>query len=149
MIYVGGTDPGCFIPTLLNETSEGEHRILFTQNALADNTYLDYLNYLYGDRLAMLTKDDSQRLFDEYTADARKRLEHDEQFPNEPKQIRPGENVSIVDGKVQVSGQVEVMAINEKLFQLFMEKNPNASFAIEESYPFESTRFRHQFVSIR
>src|SRR5439155_20897827 len=24
MIYVGGTDPGCFIPTLLNETSKGE-----------------------------------------------------------------------------------------------------------------------------
>ena len=31
------------------------------------------------------------------------------------------------------------MAINEKLFQLFMEKNPGASFAIEQSFPFNST----------
>jgi hypothetical protein len=138
MIYVGGTDPGCFIPTMLNETSEGERRIVFTQNALADSTYLDYLNYLYGDRLSMLTHDDSKRLFEEYSADARERLEHDQQFPDEPKQIRPGENIRMVDGTVKVSGQVSVMAINEKLFQLFMERNPDASFAMEESFPFKS-----------
>jgi len=139
MIYVGGTDPGAFITTFLNETSEGERHVVFTQNALASGPYLDHLNFLYGDRLATLTHDESKRLFEEYQADARKRLEHDQQFPNEPKQVRPGENVSIVDGKVQVSGQVAVMAINEKLFQLFMEKNPDVSFAIEQSFPFNST----------
>jgi len=139
MVYVGGTDPGCFIPTLLNETSEGERRIVFTQNALADGSYLDYLNYQYGDRLGMLTQDDSKRLFEEYTTDARRRLEHDQQLPDEPKQIRPGEDIRIVDGKVKVSGQVSVMAINEKLFQLLMEKNPAVSFAMEESFPFKST----------
>ena len=42
MVYVGGTDPGCFIPTLLNETSDGERHIVLTQNALADGSYLDY-----------------------------------------------------------------------------------------------------------
>ncbi len=139
MIYVGGTDPGCFIPTFLNETAEGEHHIVLTQNALADGSYLDYLNVLYGDRLATLTHDDSQRAFDEYVADARKRLEHDQQFPNEPKQIRPGEDISITDNKVQVSGQIAVMSINEKLFQTLMEKNPDASFAMEQSFPFTST----------
>src|SRR5438034_3558342 len=51
MVYLGGTDPGCFIPTLLNETSEGERHIVFTQNALANNDYLEHLNFLYGDRL--------------------------------------------------------------------------------------------------
>ena len=139
MIYVGGTDPGAFITTFLNETSEGERHTVFTQNALAAGPYLDHLNFLYGERLATLTQDDSKRLFEEYTADARKRLEHDQQFPEEPKQIRPGENVSIVDGKVQVTGQVAVMAINERLFQALMEKNPDASFAIEQSFPFNST----------
>jgi hypothetical protein len=36
MVYVGGTDPGRGIPTLLNETSEGERHIVITQNGLAD-----------------------------------------------------------------------------------------------------------------
>src|SRR5262249_23007656 len=36
------------------------------------------------------------------------------------------------------SGQIAVMAINEKLFQMLMDKNPNASFAMEESFPFKS-----------
>ena len=66
-------------------------------------------------------------------------MEHDQQFPDEPKQIRPGEDIRIVDGKVKVSGQVSVMAINEMLFQLFMDKQQNASFAMEESFPFKST----------
>jgi tetratricopeptide (TPR) repeat protein len=139
MIYVGGTDPGCFIPTLLNETSDGERRLIFTQNGLADNTYLDYVRFLYGERLAVPTPDDSQRAFQEYITDAQKRFVHDRDFPDEPKQLRPGEDVQVVDGKVQVSGQVAVMSINEKLFQMFLEKNPGASFAMEVSFPFAST----------
>jgi hypothetical protein len=139
MIYVGGTDPGRFIPTLLNETSEGEHHVIFTQNAMADNTYLQYANFLYGDRLPTLNEQDSQRGFQDYLADAQKRLVHDQQFPNEPKQIRPGEDVQVNDNRVQVSGQVAVMAINERLFQSLMEKNPDAAFAIEQSFPFKST----------
>jgi len=138
MIYAGGTDPGCFIPTMMNETSDGDKHIVLTQNALADGTYLNYLDVLYGDQMATLTQDDSQRAFSEYLADAQKRLEHDQQFPNEPKQLKPGEDVKVVDGKVQVTGQVAVMAINEKLFQMLMDKNPDASFAMEESFPFKS-----------
>ena len=139
MIYAGGTDPGCFIPTMLNDTSDGERHIVLTQSALADNTYLEYLGFLYGDRMTTLTKDDSQRAFQEYIADAQKRLQHDQQFPNEPKQIRPGEDVRFnEDGGVHVSGQMSVVAIKEKLFQLLMGKNPDASFAMEESFPFAS-----------
>jgi tetratricopeptide (TPR) repeat protein len=123
---------------MLNDTSDSERRIVLTQNALADSTYLDYLNFLYGDQMATLTKDDSERAFQEFIADARKRLQHDEEFPNEPKQIKPGEDIKMVDNRVQVSGQVVVMAINEKLFQVLLEKNPNASFAIEQSFPFAS-----------
>jgi hypothetical protein len=139
MVYVGGTDPGAFITTMLNETSEGERHIILTQNALASTAYLDHLNFLYGDRLATLTSDDNKRLFDDYVTDARKRFEHDQQFPDQPKQILPGEDARVVDGKFQITGQVAVMAINEKLFQLFMQKNPDTSFAMEESFPFKST----------
>ena len=139
MVYVGGTDPGRWIPELLNETGAGEPHIIVTQNAFADGRYVEYMQTLYGDRMSTLTMDDSMRAFEEYTADARKRLEHDQQFPDEPKQVRPGEDVRIVDGKVQVSGQVAVMSINEKMFQALMARNPDLSFAIEQSYPFKST----------
>jgi hypothetical protein len=139
MVYVGGTDPGCFIPTLLNETSDGEYHIVLTQNALADGSYLDYLGFLYGDQMTTLTKDDSQRAFQEYLADAQKRFQHDQQFPDEPKQLKPGEDVRVTENRVQVSGQVAVMAINERLFQTLMQNNPDASFAIEQSFPFPST----------
>jgi tetratricopeptide (TPR) repeat protein len=139
MVYVGGTDPGRWIPELLNETSGGEQHIIVTQNAFADGRYVDFMNTLYGDHFATLTSEDSKRAFDEYSADARKRFEHDQQFPDEPKQVRPGENVRMEDGKFQVSGQVSVMAINEKLLQMLMGKNPDLSFAMEESFPFKST----------
>lgn len=85
MVYVGGTDYGRWIPTLLNETSGQEPHIVLTQNALADGRYVEYLDTLYGDRFASLTQEDSQAAFREYLADARSRLEHDEQFPDEPK----------------------------------------------------------------
>jgi tetratricopeptide (TPR) repeat protein len=139
MVYVGGTDPGRWIPELLNEGKGEEQHIIVTQNAFADSRYIDYITELYKGRMETLTQDDSKKVFEEYIQDAQKRLEHDQQFPNEPKQIREGENISIVDGKTQASGKTAVMTINEKLFQLLLEKNPNLSFGIEQSFPFKST----------
>jgi len=139
MVYVGGTDPGRWIPELLNDTSDGEQHIIVTQNAFADNRYLDFANTLYNDRMNTLTTEDSQRAFQEYVTDVQKRLAHDQQFPDEPKQVRPGEDIHVVDGKVQVSGQTAVMAINERILEMLMQKNPEMSFAIEESFPFRGT----------
>ncbi|MBI3191579.1 MAG: DUF2723 domain-containing protein, partial [Pedosphaera parvula] len=51
------------------------------------------------------TPDELQQAFSDYMLDANRRLQHDMQFPNEPKQIKPGEDVHIVDNRVQVSGQ--------------------------------------------
>lgn len=139
MVYVGGTDNGRWIPELLNDTSEGERHVILTQNALADGTYLDYLRLQYDDRLATLSDADSQRAFQDYVADAEKRLRHDQEHPDEPSQIRPGEDVRMMDGKVGVSGQVAVMAINEKLLETLREKNPDLAFAIQESSPLQGT----------
>jgi len=138
MIYLGGTDAGRFIPTLLNETDGGERHVIFTQNALADATYLQYAEFLYRDQLNVLTPQDSEKAFSSYMEDAAKRFRHDQDFPHEQKQLRPGEDVRWNDNRVQVSGQVAVMAINERLVQALMDKNPNASFAMEESFPFNS-----------
>ena len=139
MVYVGGTDDGRWVPELINETSDGEQHIVLTQNALADGRYLDFVNDLYGDRMSPLSQDDSKRAFEDYINDAKKRLEHDQQFPDEPKQVLPGENIQVVDGKVLAQGQVAVMAINERLVQMLMQKNPDMSFALQESYPLRAT----------
>jgi tetratricopeptide (TPR) repeat protein len=138
MVYVGGTDPGRWIPELLNETSGAEQHIIVTQNAFADGRYLDFMQTLYGERFSALTQEESKRAFDAYVSDAQKRWEHDQQFPDEPKQLRPGEKVEMTDGRFQVTGQVSVMDINERLLQILMEKNPDLSFAMEESFPFKS-----------
>ncbi len=139
MVYVGGTDNGRWIPELLNDTSDGERHIVVTQNGLADGGYLDWLSLLYNDRMATLTSEDSHRFFQEYVAGAQKRLQHDQEFPDEPKQVRPGEDIQVTDGHVQVSGMVGVMAINEKLLQALLEKNPDLSFAVQESDPMKGT----------
>lgn len=139
MIYVGGTDPGCFIPTFLNDTSDGERHITLTQNALADDTYLNYLSFMYGDRLNTLTQDDRNLAFRNYVADFQKRQAHDQQFPDEPKQLLPGEEIRSADGTLTPYGALSVMAVNESLFQSLLQKNSDASFALEESFPFKST----------
>ena len=81
--------------------------------------------------------EDSQRAFNEYLADANRRLQHDMAFPNEPKQIRPGEDVRYVDGRISVSGQVAVMAINGLLTKVIFDKNPTNEFYVEESFPLD------------
>jgi tetratricopeptide (TPR) repeat protein len=83
------------------------------------------------------TPDDSQRCFHEYLMDAQKRLAHDTQFPNAPRQIRPGEDVKIVENRVQVSGQVAVMTINGLITKVMFDKNPTNEFFVEESFPLE------------
>jgi tetratricopeptide (TPR) repeat protein len=139
MIYIGGTDAGRFIPTLLNDTEpDAERHIVITQNGLADRSYADYFAFQYGDQIAGLEQSDSDTAFQSYIDDARKRFEHDRDFPDEPKQVRKGEDIKISDGRIQVSGQVAVMDINERLLNRFIAKNPNRSFAMEESFPLDS-----------
>jgi hypothetical protein len=149
-VYVGGTDPGRGIPTLLNDTSEGERHIVITQNGLADAAYLDYVRFLYSDQMALPTAEETAKAFSDYIADAQKRLEHDRLFPDEPKQVQPGEDIRLGDGSnpdspagtnrtIQVSGNVAVMAINERILQAIMDTNPGMSFALEESFPLRST----------
>jgi tetratricopeptide (TPR) repeat protein len=81
--------------------------------------------------------DESQRCFQEYLADASRRLEHDRRLPNEPHQIKPGEDVKVVENKVQVQGQVAVMAINGLLTKVIFDKNPDHEFYVEESFPLD------------
>src|SRR5438034_2557482 len=83
------------------------------------------------------SNDDSQKCFQEYLGDAQRRLDHDRRAPNEPRQIKPGEDVRVVENRVQVSGQVAVMAINGLLTKIIFDKNPDHEFYVEESFPLE------------
>ncbi len=96
------------------------------------------LGGVYPDReMYIATPEDSQRCFNEYLSDAQRRLKHDMDFPNEPKQIRPGEDVRVVDNRVTVAGQVAVMAINGLLTKVMFDHNPKNEFFVEESFPLD------------
>jgi hypothetical protein len=139
MVYVGGTDSSRWVPALLNDTEEGDQHIVITQNGLADKSYLEYVALQFGGRMNTLSDDDQKQAFDSFVDEARRRLEHDQNFPDEPKQIRPGENIKLIDGKVDVGGQTAVMDINERLLNKLLERNPGLSFAVGESFPLKGT----------
>jgi len=127
-IYFGGTDPGRFVISALSESQrEGKPFFTLTQNQLADQSYLEYLRKMYGDRLKIPTQDEAEKAFKEYTADAGRRLKNGT--------LKPGEDVRMVDNHVQVSGQVGVMEINGLLAKIILNKNAGRDFYVEESFP--------------
>jgi beta-lactamase regulating signal transducer with metallopeptidase domain len=129
-IYFGGTDPGRGVPTAFSKSQvNGDPFFTLTQNALADGSYLDYLRAMYGAKIYAPTAEDSQRCFTEYTTDAQRRLkEH---------QLKPNEDVKLVGGKVEISGQTAVMSINGLLTKVIFDHNTNCEFYVEESFPLD------------
>ncbi len=138
MIYVGGTDPGRGIPELLSATADSEQHIVITQNGLADATYLEYLRLQYSDRLALPSADQAQSARADYLADFQKRFAHDQQFPDEPKQIQPGEQAGSADDLGHWSS-ISIMLVNERIMQMILQANPSLAFGLEESFPLKST----------
>jgi hypothetical protein len=85
---------------------------------------------VYPDReIYIPTPQDSQDCFQKYLADAQERLQHNA--------LKPGEDVRIIDGRVQVSGQIAVMSINGLLTKVIFDQNPNNEFFVEESFPLD------------
>jgi len=138
-IYFGGTDPGRFVVTALTEShADGKPFFTLSQNPLTDVTYLHYLRAMYGGKIHTLTDEDSQKSFQDYKTDAQGRLSHDQQFPNEPRQLKPGEEVRLdSNGRIQVSGQMNVIGIRELQTKTIFDKNPDREFYIEESFPLD------------
>jgi tetratricopeptide (TPR) repeat protein len=88
------------------------------------------LGGVYPDReMYTATPEDSQKCFQEYLADAQRRLQAN--------QLKPGEDVKVIDNRVQVSGQVAVMAINGLLTKVMFDHNPKNDFFVEESFPLD------------
>jgi hypothetical protein len=137
-IYFCGNDPSRGLITALCKSHEdGVPFFTISQNALADGTYLKYVEEIYGGRIKVATPEDSQRAFTTYLADATRRLDHDEKFPDEPRQLRPGEDVHRDGGRVQVSGQMAVISIYGALARTIFDNNPSREFFVEESFPLD------------
>jgi tetratricopeptide (TPR) repeat protein len=74
--------------------------------------------------------EDHARSMEEYFVQAHRRLQTG--------QLKPGEDVRVgPDGRLQVAGQVSVMAINALLTQVIFDRNPDHEFYVEESFPLE------------
>ncbi|NLC81234.1 MAG: hypothetical protein GX748_08630, partial [Lentisphaerae bacterium] len=123
-IFFGGTDPGRFVPTYMIYSARVRPDVfLITQNALADNTYMNTMRDLYGNPIWIPTPDDSARAFQIYVDEV--------QAGKRPKNA----DLTIENGRVQVSGALGVMEINGILCDMIFQKNKSRhAFYIEESY---------------
>lgn len=123
-VFFGGTDPGRFVPTYMVFAAGFRPDILvFTQNALADPTYMSVQRDLYGDRLWVPSADNVHDAFADYV-DA----------VQSGRRTTKG-NIVEANGRMQITGSAAVMDINADLSQQLFERNPNRAFYVEESYP--------------
>jgi len=123
-VFYGGTDPGRFVPTYMIYSAHVREDVhLITQNALADNTFMNVTRDLYGDDLWIPSQQDSNLAFQEYVADV------------QAGRIPAGAAVSFEGGRVSVQGVQGVMTINGILAKQIFEANKRKhDFYVEESY---------------
>jgi hypothetical protein len=85
---------------------------------------------LYPDReIYTPSAEDQNRAYQEYMNDVQRRLPLH--------QLRPGEEVEVVDNRIQIKGTVAVMALNGLLTKTIFDRNPDREFFIEESFPLD------------
>lgn len=123
-VFFGGTDPGRFVPTYMIYSAHYRSDVfLITQNALADNTYMNVMRDLYGDQIWIPSQQDSNFAFQKYVEDVR------------AGRIQAGADVSFEGGRVSVQGVQGVMTINGILARMIFESNKQLhDFYVEESY---------------
>ncbi len=123
-IFYGGTDPGRFVPTYMIYSADVRPDVyLITQNALADNTFMNITRDLYGDTIYIPSLEDSNEAFRKYVDDVN------------AGRIQAGADIKIENGKVSVQGVGGVMTINGILAELIFKENKDKhDFYVEESY---------------
>jgi hypothetical protein len=137
-ILFGGNRPGRGLAAAYATLTNGEYPFMIvSQNALSDSRHLAWLRFPYGTKAWMPADQDSQTCLETYLEDARRRCLHDNAFPGEPRQLKPGEDVKIVDGKPQVAGHVALMAINGLIAKTVFDRNPDREFYVQESFPLD------------
>jgi len=123
-VFFGGTDPGRFVPTYMIYSARVRPDVfLITQNALADNTYMNTMRDLYGNDMWIPTPEDSAKAFQVYVDEV------------QAGKRQANAALTIDNGRVQVSGALGVMEINGILCDMMFAKNKiRHDFYIEESY---------------
>ncbi len=146
-ILYGGTDPGRFVPTYMIFCPRVRPDVyIITQNALAENTYLRYLRAQYSpsrkkdgfnwfekllQRDTTYPKEDIYISTDEDSAAAIR--SYVEELQRRP--AMPGEQVSVVNGRVNIQGIQAVTALNGLVSkQIFDKEHHKRSFYVEESF---------------
>ena len=134
-IYFGGTDTGRALPAAFLKPVGGELPFfVLTQNQLVDGQHRNYLRVTFGDKAYMPSNEDSQRCFEVYLDDAKGRYEHDQKFPNEPRQVKLGERLKMVNGKLEISGMAPVMSINSLLAKIIFDRTRTASSSWKKAF---------------
>jgi hypothetical protein len=129
-IYFGGNDAGRGVITALSKShADGKPFFTLSQNALTDAAYLEYLRAMYGPTLYIPTGEDSQKSFQDYLADAQRRLAE--------QKLKPGEDVQMKDNRLTVNGHVAVMSVNALLARIIFDRNPDREFYVVESFPLD------------
>ncbi|MBI3986468.1 MAG: DUF2723 domain-containing protein, partial [Lentisphaerae bacterium] len=127
-IFFAGTDSGRFVNTYMIFSAKVRPDVfLLTQNALADNTYLEGMRSLYGDAIWIPATQDSNQAFKQYLDDIKAGR-------------NPGSTNIIMDarGSVRVQGVSGIMVINGIIAGMIVEKNKaGREFYVEESYAIE------------
>ena len=122
-VFFGGTDPGRFVPTYMIYSAKVRSDVyLITQNALADNTYLNVMRDLYGDTIWIPSILDSNAAFQQYFDQVK------------AGQLNAGADIAVKDGRISVQGVQGVMQINGILARQIYDNNPRHEFYVEESY---------------
>lgn len=89
------------------------------------------LGGVYPDReIHTPTPDELSKCYNDYVTDAGRRYQLN--------QLKPGEDVKVDgSGRLSISGQVAVMAINGLLTKVIFDQNPKNEFFVEESFPLD------------
>ena len=137
-ILFGGNRPGRGLAAAYGTRTNGECPFMIvSQNALSDSRHLAYLRFAYGTKAWMPADQDSQTILETYLEDARRRSLHDNAFPAEPRQLKPGEDVKIIDGKAAPASHLTVMTINGLIAKTVFDRNPDREFYVQESFPLD------------
>jgi tetratricopeptide (TPR) repeat protein len=135
------------LPPLLQEAAAGTmltpNNIIRLNRRMLEEAYpeaiVKSLGGVYPDTEILIpTADESAQSFNEYYYDAQKRMQHDNDYPNERRQLKPGEDVKADGaGHLSISGQIAVMSINGLLTKVIFDRNPHHEFYVEESFPLD------------
>ena len=120
-----------YLADFIKENPQGHTHVRLNRlllEAAYPNEIARSLGGVYPDReMYIASPEDSQRCFQDYLQDAQKRMQQN--------QLDPGEDVKVIENRVQVSGQVAVMNINGLLTKVMFDHNPKNEFFVEESFP--------------